>query len=405
MSRINLDHQSTTPVRPEVLEAMRPWFTDEFGSPASFHEMGLRARDAVAGARAQCAEMIHAESPDNIVFTSGATESANLAVKGTAWANQRRGNHLVITATEHPSVMRSVEWLEQHGCNVTRVPVDSVGRVDVEAIRASLTDRTVLVCVHHANHDVGTIEPIREIAAITAEQGVPLFVDASASGGWLPIDVQAMGVQLLSLSPHRFYGPKGVGVLYRHRRARLSSLVHGGVQEHGLRAGTENVPALVGAGAAAALALRELDRRVAHVSGLQSRFLELIRARIERAWLNGPEPGPNRLSTNLSVSFDFVEGEGLVLLMDLNGVSIHSGPSCVTKSLKIPPTLAAMGLDPERAKGVVTFSFGADNTRAELDQAIETLVAAVTKLRSMSIAWEDYRSGRVDAGDPRDLRE
>jgi cysteine desulfurase len=392
MARILLDHQSGTPTHPAVLEAMRPYWCDAFGSPSSLHQLGLRARQAIAQARAQCAQLIHAESPDNIVFTSGATEAANLAVKGAAWAGQRRGNHIILSAIEHPAVLRSVEWLEQQGFTATRVPVNGIGCVDPEAIRQAMTERTVLVCVHHANHDIGSIQPIREIASITAEQGVPCFVDASASGGWAPIDVQALGVSLLSLAPHRFYGPKGVGVLYRHRRARLTSLIHGGNQEHGLRAGTENVPSIVGAGAAAELASRDLGGRVRHTSALQQHLWNRLEQRINAIHLNGPQPGPQRLSTNLNVSFECVEAEGLVLLLDLQGIAIHSGPSCVTKDLKIPPALVAIGLHPDLAKGAVLFSLGAETTEAELDHAVEALAGAVTKLRSMSPAWENFQS-------------
>src|SRR2546422_1801781 len=279
MNRIFLDHQSTTPVLPEVFGAMKPYFAETFGNPVSLHEHGLRVREALAKARAQVAALINAPSPDDIIFTSGGTESANLAVKGIAYANQRRGNHIVITEIEHPSVISSVEFLEKHGFVCTRVKVDVEGRVNPGDIGAAITDKTVLVCVHHVNHDIGTIEPIREIAEPANARGIPLFVDAVASGGWLPIDVQAMGVKLLSLSPHRFYGSKGVGVLYRHRRTRLSSVIHGGVQEGGLRAGTENVAAIVGAGVAAEAASRDLTQRVAHTARLQTRLWEGIKAK------------------------------------------------------------------------------------------------------------------------------
>src|SRR5262245_12430688 len=238
MRRILLDHQATTPVLPEVLDAMMPFFSSACGSPSSLHQLGLRAREAMARAREQVAALINAESPDEIVFTSGGTESANLAVKGTACANQHRGAHIVISDIEHPSVIHSVEFLEKHGFNCSRVKVDGDGFVDPADVRAALTEKTILICVHHVNHDIGTIEPIREIGELAVKQGIPLFVDAAVSGGWLPIDVQMMGVKLLSLSPHRFYGPKGVGVLYRNRRARLASQLHGGMQEGGLRAGT-----------------------------------------------------------------------------------------------------------------------------------------------------------------------
>src|ERR1051326_2957534 len=241
MRRVFLDHQATTPVLPEVFEAMQPFFTEAWGSPSSVHQLGLRAREALAQARVRVAALINAESPDEIIFTSGATEAANLAVKGAAYAHQRRGDHIVISEIEHPSVINSAEFLEKHGFKCARVKVDREGLVDPADVRAAVTEKTILICIHQVNHDIGTIEPMGEIGKVAADSGVLLFVDAAASGGWLPIDVQAMGAALLSLSPHRFYGPKGVGVLYRRRGTRLASLIHGGVQEGGLRAGTEDV--------------------------------------------------------------------------------------------------------------------------------------------------------------------
>jgi cysteine desulfurase len=343
------------------------------------------------------AALIHAESPDNVLFTASATEAANLAIKGVAWARPRRGDHIVLTGIEHPAVIRAVEFLEQHGFTATRVPVDRVGRVNPADVRVAVTDRTILICVHHVNHDIGTIEPVAEIGEIAAAWGIPLFVDAVASGGWLPIDVQALKVSLLSLSPHRFYGPKGVGILYRHRRARLASLIHGGAQEGGLRAGTENVPAIVGAGVAAAFAERELPTRAAQTAQLQRRLLKGLRSRLEHLHLNGPEPGPGRSSINLNLSVEFVEGEGLTLALDMQGIAIHSGPACVTGSLKIPPVLAAIGLPPALAQASVTLSPGKDNTADEIDEAVETFAATVKKLRAMSPTWEEFQRGRADS--------
>ena len=397
MRRVFLDHQSTTPILPEVFEAMKPLFTEAFGSPSALHELGLRARDALAAARAQVAELIHAESPDDIIFTSGGTESANLAAKGTAYANQRRGNHIVLSEIEHPSVMNSVEFLKQHGFTSSRVKVDANGFVDPADVRAAITDKTILVCIHQVNHDIGTVEPIRDIAGITGEKGIPLFVDAAASGGWLPIDVQAMGIQLLSLSPHRFYGPKGIGVLYRNRRARLASIVHGGVQEGGLRAGTENVPAIVGAGVAAGIASRELPRRIAHTAQLQNRLWNGIRRSVPFVKLNGPEPGPRRLSTNLNISVEFLEGEGLVLMLDMQGIATASGPSCVSKSLKVSPVLTAIGLDYSLAQGNIIFSLGKDNTAGEIDYVIETFTQVAARLRGLSPMWDEFQRGLVDS--------
>jgi cysteine desulfurase len=397
MRRIYLDHQATTPVMPEVFEAMRPFFAESFGSPSSLHRLGLQSRDALAGARERVARLIHAESADNILFTSGGTESANLAVAGAVWAGQRRGNHIVLTEIEHPSVIRTVEFLGKHGFTATRVKVDGTGLVSPEAVRAAITERTILVCVHHANHDIGTIEPIREIGAVTADKGVPLFVDAAASGGWEPIDVQAMGAQLLSLSPHRFYGPKGVGVLYRNRRARLAGVLHGGVQEGGLRPGTENVPAIVGAGVAAEMASRDLDQRRAHTAALQKRLWDGLRASVPYVLLNGPEPGPGRLSTNLNISVEFVEGEGLALMLDMQGVAVASGPSCVSKSLKVSPVLTAIGLDHSLAQGNVILSPGRDNTTEEIDSVIETFGKVVSRLRGMSPLWDAFQRGEIDS--------
>ncbi|MEW6157880.1 MAG: cysteine desulfurase family protein [Verrucomicrobiota bacterium] len=397
MRSVFLDHQSTTPVLPEVFEAMRPFFSEHFGSPASLHRFGVRVRDALAEARSQVAAFIHAESAEEILFTSGATESANLAVKGVALANQRRGRHLIVSATEHPAVLQSIDFLEKLGFTSTPIPVDGEGRIDPESVRRALTDETILVCVHHVNHDLGTIEPIREISAITADRGVPLFVDAAASGGWMPIDVQELGADLLSLSPHRFYGPKGVGILFRQKRVRLSNVIHGGVQEGGLRAGTENVPAIVGAGVAAAISSRELAQRQQLTGTLQRRLWTGLKDRIDFVHLNGPEPGPHRLSTNLNVSFEFLESEGIALSLDVAGVAVASGASCVSKAMRIPPVLAAIGLPQSLAQGNVIFSLGRDNTPEEIDSVIETVAKVVQKLRAMSPLWDDFEKGLIDS--------
>ena len=257
MRNVYLDHQSSTPVLPEVFDAMKPYFTEAFGNPSSLHQYGLRVRDAMKKARQQMAALIHAESEEEIFFTSDGTESANLAIKGVAYANERKGKHLVVSATEHPSVIQSVEFLEKQGWTCTRVPVNPEGIINLDALRAAITPQTVLVALHHVNHDIGSIQPVVEAGKICAALAVPLYVDCEASAGWLPIDVKEFGAALVSFSPHRFYGPKGVGVLYRNRKARIVSILHGGVQEGGRRAGTENVPAIVGGGEAAEIALRE----------------------------------------------------------------------------------------------------------------------------------------------------
>ena len=397
MRQVYLDHQSATPVLPEAIEAMRPFFAGDFGNPSSLHHHGLRAREAVAAARAQIAALIHAESPDNIIFTSDGTESANLAIKGAAFASERRGNHIVLSQTEHPSVIRSVEFLEQRGFTSTRVKVDRHGLVDPAEVRAALTDKTILIAVHLVNHDIGAIEPIREISEVAGREGIPLYVDADAGAGGLPINVQELGADLLSFSPHRFYGPKGVGVLYRNRRARLSSLLHGGEQEHGWRAGIENVPAIVGAGVAAEIALRDGAKWRAHCQRLQMRLWNGIRDAVPCVQLNGPEPGPKRIPTNLNISTEFIEGESQVLLLDMHGVAVAGATNCVTKSLKISHVLAAIGLPASLAQGAITMSPGKDTTEEDTDYVIETFAKVAAKLRSMSPTWDEYKKGAAQS--------
>jgi cysteine desulfurase len=391
MPSVYLDHQAATPLLPEAFEAMRPYFTEAFGSASSLHQHGLRARDALAKAREQMAAFINAESPDDIIFTSDGTESANLAIKGVAYANQRRGNHIVVSATEHPAVLGSVEFLEEQGFTCTKVKVDSEGIVNPEAVRAALTDTTILVAVHHANHDIGTIEPVRAIGDIVAERGIPFYVDAEASAGWLPVDARALGATLLSFSPHKFYGPKGVGVLYRHRRARIEGILHGGVQEGGRRAGTENIPAMVGAGVAAEMATREMSSRADHAARLQKRLWEGLKAKVPYLKLNGPEPGPHRLPANLSLSAEFVEGEGLLLMLDVRGIAVASGTSCVSKALKVSRVLSAIGLAHSLGQAAILLTLGKDNTDADIEYVLETLPQVVAKLRGMSPAWEEFQ--------------
>ncbi len=397
MRNVYLDHQASTPVLPEVFEAMKPYFIEAYGNPSSLHQHGLRVREALKKAREQMAALINADSGEEIFFTSDGTESSNLAIKGVAYANERKGKHLVVSATEHPSVMQSVEFLERQGWTCTRVAVDAEGIIKIEELRAAITPQTVLVAVHHVNHDIGAIQPVREVGRVCAEAGVPLYVDCEASAGWLPVDVRESGAALVSFSPHRFYGPKGVGVLYRNRKARLVSVIHGGVQEGGRRAGTENVPAIVGGGLAAEISLTELPRRTAHTTALQQRLWDGLRSKIPYIKLNGPEPGPKRISTNLNLSTEFIEGEGQLLLCDLNGIAVASGSSCVSKSLKISHVLAAIGLDHALAQGNIIMTLGKDNTAEEVDHVVETFSRIVVRLRAMSPMWDEFERGILDS--------
>ncbi len=392
-----LDHLSTTPVDPRVFEAMKPYFTEAFGNPSSLHRHGLRVRDALQKAREQFAFLINAESPDEILFTSGGTEGNNLAIKGVAYANQRKGNHIVISETEHPSVLESLAFLEKNGFTHTKVPVNSEGIIRLDALREAITPKTILISVHHANHDIGAIQPIAEIGKIAIEKGIAFFSDATASAGWTPIDVQAMGVNLLSFAPHRFYGPKGVGVLYRNRKARLVSIIHGGVQENGRRAGTENVPAIVGGGLAAELARKEMPGRVERVQKLQKRLMDGLSARVPYLKINGPPCGPLRSPVNVSLAAEFVEGEGQLLLLDHQGICVASGGSCVSKSLKVSHVLTAIGLDHALAQGSIIMTLGKDNTEEEIDYVIETMAKVVEKLRGMSPMWDEFQHGKIDS--------
>jgi cysteine desulfurase len=392
---VYLDHASTTPLLPEALDAMLPFLREHFATASAMHQDGLFVRDASSKAREQVARLINAPDPEQIIFTSGGTEAANLAVKGAAAAS--KGNHIVTSAIEHPAVLRSIESLESIGFSCTRVGVDSEGRIDPQEVAAAITGKTALICVHHANYDVGTVQDIRAIAAVAAEREIPLFVDASQSGGWLEIDASIPGISFLSLAPHRFYGPKGIGALYRNRRNRLNPIVHGGVQEDGRRAGTENVAAIVGAGVAAEFAQCDLAVRSSHTAKLQQELWTGLQKRVQFLRLNGPPPGPERISQQLNISFEFVEGEGIMLMLDMRGIAVASGTACVSKALKPSPVLHALGIDDSLARGAVIFSPGKETSSADIDFAVENTAAVVERLRGMSPAWDEFRRGVVSS--------
>ena len=378
--RVYLDHLSGGPLASEVRAAMRPWLEEIHGNASSLHWHGLKAREALDSAAAQCAAMIGAPA-DDLVFTSSGTEANNLAVKGVAEAQRERGSHLILSNIEHPSIDQSVAWLEQQGFTATRVPVDGEGRLTAAAVAESVTDKTILIATHHANHDLGTVQDLPALGAVAAERGIPLLIDATASGGWVPVDVEAHPISLLTLAPHRFGGPQGVGVLYRNRCVPLSPQLHGGGQQGGQRAGTENLAAIVGAGAAATLPVIE-------VGPLQEQLHAGLQERIEKISLNGPTPGVERLPTQLNYSLAGLEGEGLALALDMQGVAIASGAACVTQNLAIPPALAAIGLAVAQAKGNVLLSLGRDTIAADIDHVLEIIPKQVDKLRALSPTWD-----------------
>jgi cysteine desulfurase len=381
MRRIYLDHAATTPTHPEVVKAMLPYFTEAFGNPSSIYSYGREARKAVEEARARVAELIGART-EEIIFTSGGTEADNFAIKGVAFANEHRGNHIITSSIEHHAVLEVCKFLERRGFKITYLPVDEYGMVDPQDVRRAITDKTILISVMHANNEVGTIEPIEEIGTIAREAGVYLHTDAVQTVGHIPVDVEKLKVDLLSLSAHKLYGPKGVGALYVRKGVRLVSLLHGGEQEKKRRAGTENVAGIVGLGKAAELARQSMDEEIHRLTSLRDRLIKGILERIDHSRLNGHPT--RRLPNNVNVTVDYVEGESMLLNLDLEGICASTGSACSSSSLEPSHVLLALGLSPERAHGSLRFSLGKDNTEDDVDQVIEVLPRIVTKLRAMS---------------------
>jgi cysteine desulfurase len=384
VQRICFDHLSGTPVEPAVLDAMLPWFSVRFAGTGAVHAGGVEARAALDEARDKVALFINAASPEEIIFTSSGTESINLAIKGCAWANERRGKHIILSAIEHPAVVESIGFLKSNGFTSTVVPVSNEGRIDPADITKALTPDTTLVCVHASNHDVATIPDLRGIGEIVADRGVPMLVDATYAAGWIPLDVQAINASYVAIAPHRFGGPKGAGILYKQRRSRLTPLIHGGAQELGWRAGTENIPGIIGVGVACELAAKDLKARAIYVQNLQTQMWSSLKDRIPRICLNGPLPGSHRAPNSLNFSVEGVEGEGLALSLDLKGFATTSGQACATKANKIPATLAAIGVSQEFAPGTLILSFGKENNSGEVDQFLEIFPSVVKNLRQLS---------------------
>lgn len=385
MSRgIYLDHHATTPVDPRVLEEMLPYFTDRFGNAASRqHAFGWEAQEAVDAARARIASLIDA-SPGEIVFTSGATESNNLAVKGCARALRDRGDHLITVATEHKSVLDSCRRLEQEGWKLTVLGVSSEGFVDLDALRRALTDRTVLVSVMAANNEIGVLQPLAEVAAIIEPTGALLHTDAAQAAGKIPLDVETLGVDLLSLTAHKCYGPKGSGALYvRRRRPRLQleCLIDGGGHENGLRSGTLNVPGIVGLGAALEICRREMPDESARLAALRDRLLAGLRANVDGIRLNGPTT--RRLPHNLHVSIEGVDGESL--LMALGDLAVSTGSACSSGSQKPSHVLEAIGAVGEAAGASIRFGLGRTTTAEETDLAVQRVTKVVRALRQQAV--------------------
>ncbi len=379
---VYLDHAATTPTAPAVVEAMLPYFTERFGNPSSIYSWGREGRQAIEDARERVAQDLGA-LPQEIIFTGGGSEADNLALKGVALASRNKGNHVITSAIEHHAVYDAAKFLEEQlGFEVTYVPVDQYGMVDPDDVRKAITSRTVLISIMHANNEVGTVQPIPEIGRIAREHQIPFHVDAVQAVGALPVKVDELRADLLSLSAHKFYGPKGVGALYLRRGVRLVQLIHGGGQERKRRAGTENVPGIVGLAKALELATASLTENSGRIAALRDRLVEGVRETIPRTRFNGHPT--QRLPNNASFCFEFVEGESLLLNLDLQGVAASSGSACTSGALEPSHVLLAMGLPHEIAHGSLRLTLGRDNTETDIDYVLDILPEIVSKLRAMS---------------------
>jgi cysteine desulfurase len=382
-----LDHIAATPLRPEVLEAMLPFFRESYGNPQSLHSAGQEALQAVDEARAKVAGLIGAAS-EEIVFTAAGSESNNLALKGMALANQVRGKRIVVSAIEHASVLNSAKALEKLGFTTVFVPVDRFGRIDPGDVRKALAKDTVLVSIMTANSEVGTIEPVAEIARICRENGVLVHTDAVAAAGAVPVDVKVLGVDALSLAADQFYGPKGAAALFVRKGVRVLPLIDGGVQEGGRRGGTENVPAIVGMGKAAEIAAAGVGQRAEAAKTLRDLLIRELLSRADHVVLTGhPEL---RLPHHASFCVEFIEGEGMLLHLDMKGVACSSGSACTSKSLKASHVLLAMGLDHALAQGSLVFSLLETTAREDIDYVLEVFPPIIDKLRRMSPLYTKY---------------
>lgn len=387
MRKVYLDNASTTPILPEVREAMIPFLGDSFGNPSCMHEWGDAAREGLEQARDRVADLIGARSED-IIFTASGTESNNFAVKGLALAQQSKGKHIVVSAIEHFSVLNSAKTLEKMGFEVTEVPVDKRGMINPDDVKKSIRKDTILVSIVHASSEVGTIQPLKEIARIVKERNIVFHTDAVAMVGTLPVNVIDLGVDALSLAGNQFYGPKGSGALWVRKGVRIIPLLDGGVQEGGRRAGTENVPAIVGLGVAAEIAKAEMDKRINKMTPLRDRLLKEIPAKIERVIITGHPI--NRLPGHASFCVEFIEGEAMIMLLNSQGIAVTSGSACTSRALKASHVLIAMGLSHAVAQGSLLMSLGNENDSEDVDYVVETLPPIVERLRQMSPLYAKY---------------
>lgn len=384
-NRIYVDHSATTPVKKEVLDAMLPYFTQNFGNASTVYAEGREVKKAVNAAREQVAKAIGAKE-EEIFFTASGTESDNWAIRGVAMANQSKGNHIITSAVEHHAVLHTCEALEKQGFRVTYLPVDEYGMVSPESVRNAITDETILISIMTVNNEIGTIMPIAEIGKIAREKGILFHTDAVQAVGMIDLDVDNLGVDLLSMTAHKFYGPKGVGALYIRKGTKIGQLITGGAQERNRRAGTENVAGIVGFGKAIELATEDISAHCERLLKMRDRFIERVLKEIPYTRLNGHPL--KRAASNANISFEFIEGESLLLMLDMKGISASSGSACTSGSLDPSHVLLAIGLKHEVAHGSLRVTFGDENTLEDVDQIVDELKVIVQRLREMSPLYE-----------------
>lgn len=387
---IYLDHAATTPVKKEVLEAMLPYFTEKFGNPSSIYSIGRESKKAIEESREKVAKALGAQ-PKEIFFTGSGTEADNWAVKGVAYANKQKGNHIITTAIEHHALLHTCQYLESDGFKVTYLPVDQNGLISPEQVQNAITPETTLISIMFANNEIGTIQPIAEIGKIAREKGIFFHTDAVQAVGHVPINVDEMNIDLLSLSAHKLYGPKGVGVLYVRKGTKLTSFMHGGAQERGRRASTENVAGIVGLGRAIELATTDMEAKTARLVEMRDRTIDAIMKSVPFIKLNGDRY--KRLPGNVNFSFEFIEGESLLLMLDMKGIAASSGSACTSGSLDPSHVLLAIGLPHEIAHGSLRVTYGDENTMADVDYLMDVLPPIVQRLREMSPLYEAYCKG------------
>ncbi|MFH0764380.1 MAG: cysteine desulfurase NifS [Candidatus Omnitrophota bacterium] len=400
MRKVYLDNNATTRMREEVLDAMLPYYRDIYGNASSVHEFGRAARRAIDDARQKVALLLGAASAEEIIFTSSGTEADNFAVKGVSHALKSKGNHIITSSIEHQAVLNVCKFLEKEGYKVTYLKVDKDGIVDLDELKRSITDKTILISIMYANNEIGAVEPVEEIAEIAKEKRVYFHTDAVQAAGKIPFEVKNLNIDLLSMSAHKIYGPKGVGALYMKRGTKITPLIQGGHHEMGKRAGTENVAGIVGLGKAAELAKKELPEEK-KMAELRDYLYKGITAKIESVRLNGPSidsghvPSVSRdghpekrLANTLNVGFKYLEGESIVLNLDMEGIAVSTGSACTSGSLEPSHVLTAMGVDPADTQGSIRFSLGRDNTKEDMDYVLEVLPPIIKRLRDMSPLYE-----------------